>query len=93
MKTGIRYYDPIHGRFTQQDPTGQEENPYLYAAGGPATKHDPTGANWFTSDNTQCIGTVGLMVAGLVFAPPTTLGALAVYVAGGPFAMATCRNV
>ncbi|KOG76229.1 MULTISPECIES: RHS repeat-associated core domain-containing protein, partial [Streptomyces] len=27
-----RYYDPNIGRFTTPDPSGQEKNPYLYAA-------------------------------------------------------------
>ncbi|WP_222928331.1 RHS repeat-associated core domain-containing protein [Cellulomonas telluris] len=47
-----RYYDPSLGRFTQYDPTGQEPNPYSYAAGNPANFVDPTGTKmrwgWFT---------------------------------------------
>jgi len=46
IKTGIHYYDPIHGRFTQQDPTQQEKHPYLYAKGCPNTYDDPTGAGF-----------------------------------------------
>ncbi len=42
-RLGARYYDPSLGRFTQYDPTGQEPNPYLYAAGNPANFVDPTG--------------------------------------------------
>ncbi|RAJ76903.1 RHS repeat-associated protein [Streptomyces sp. PsTaAH-137] len=38
-----RYYDPNIGRFTQPDPSGQEQNPYLYAAGDPVNKIDPSG--------------------------------------------------
>uniref|UniRef100_UPI000515AFEF RHS repeat-associated core domain-containing protein n=1 Tax=Streptomyces purpeochromogenes TaxID=1464077 RepID=UPI000515AFEF len=38
-----RYYDPNIGRFTTPDPSGQEKNPYLYAAGDPVNKIDPTG--------------------------------------------------
>ncbi len=37
-----RYDDPNIGRFTSQDPSGQE-NPYLYAEGDPAKRIDPTG--------------------------------------------------
>ncbi|MFD7650415.1 RHS repeat-associated core domain-containing protein [Streptomyces albidoflavus] len=37
-----RYDDPNIGRFTSQDPSGQE-NPYLYAEGDPANRIDPTG--------------------------------------------------
>ncbi|MFI5859742.1 RHS repeat-associated core domain-containing protein [Streptomyces parvulus] len=32
---GHRYYDPTLGRFTQPDPSGQEQNAYLYAASDP----------------------------------------------------------
>ncbi|WP_258314850.1 RHS repeat-associated core domain-containing protein [Streptomyces sp. Act143] len=42
-KMGARYYDPQIGRFTQPDPSGQEANPYLYAAGDPINNSDPTG--------------------------------------------------
>ncbi|MFF5541752.1 RHS repeat-associated core domain-containing protein [[Kitasatospora] papulosa] len=36
-----RYYDPNVGRFTSPDPSGQEENPYLYAGGDPVIRIDP----------------------------------------------------
>ncbi|MFQ6147773.1 RHS repeat-associated core domain-containing protein [Streptomyces seoulensis] len=36
-----RYYDANIGRFTQPDPSGQEQNPYLYAEGDPVNKIDP----------------------------------------------------
>jgi RHS repeat-associated protein len=42
-KFGARYYDPTTARFTQQDPSGQDANPYLYAAGNPINYVDPTG--------------------------------------------------
>ncbi|WP_311318360.1 RHS repeat-associated core domain-containing protein [Streptomyces sp. 840.1] len=38
-----RYYDPNIGRFTNPDPSGQEQNPYLYAEGDPVNRIDPTG--------------------------------------------------
>ncbi|MFI7388033.1 RHS repeat-associated core domain-containing protein [Streptomyces sp. NPDC049813] len=42
-----RYYDPNIGRFTQPDPSGQEQNPYLYAEGDPVNRIDPAGlASW-----------------------------------------------
>ncbi|MFF2222033.1 RHS repeat-associated core domain-containing protein [Streptomyces globisporus] len=44
-----RYYDPNIGRFTTPDPSGQEQNPYLYAAGDPVNKIDPTGLLGFGS--------------------------------------------
>jgi uncharacterized protein RhaS with RHS repeats len=40
---GARYYDPNTARFTQPDPSGQETNPYLYAAGDPINLTDPSG--------------------------------------------------
>jgi RHS repeat-associated protein len=40
---GARYYDPTTGRFIQADPSGQESNPYTYAAGDPINRVDPTG--------------------------------------------------
>ncbi|MBV2358056.1 RHS repeat-associated core domain-containing protein [Streptomyces sp. J2-1] len=42
-KMGARYNDPTLGRFTQPDPSGQETNPYLYAAGDPVNRSDPAG--------------------------------------------------
>lgn len=44
VKLGIRYYDTAQGRFTQQDPTGQDPH-YMYAGGQPETLIDPTGAS------------------------------------------------
>ncbi|MFD6802621.1 RHS repeat-associated core domain-containing protein, partial [Streptomyces cyaneofuscatus] len=44
-----RYYDPSIGRFTTPDPSGQEQNPYLYAAGDPVNRIDPTGLLGFGS--------------------------------------------
>ncbi|AKZ58924.1 hypothetical protein SAM23877_5879 [Streptomyces ambofaciens ATCC 23877] len=58
---GHRYYDPTLGRFTQPDPSGQEQNPYLYADGDPVNRIDPGGLwDWgkFASK------TVGTAVAG-----------------------------
>ncbi|MFE2267494.1 RHS repeat-associated core domain-containing protein [Streptomyces griseosporeus] len=45
-KMGARYYGPSLGRFTQPDPSGQETNPYLYAAGDPVNNVDPEGLGW-----------------------------------------------
>lgn len=41
-----RYYDPSLGRFTQPDPSGQENNAYLYAGGNPCNNVDPTGLDY-----------------------------------------------
>ncbi|WP_393073299.1 RHS repeat-associated core domain-containing protein [Streptomyces sp. LN704] len=38
-----RYYDANFGRYTQPAPSGQEQNPYLYAEGDPVNRIDPTG--------------------------------------------------
>ncbi|MFD7924274.1 RHS repeat-associated core domain-containing protein [Streptomyces sp. NPDC059740] len=43
---GARYYDPNIGRFTQPDPSGQEKNPYLYAAGDLVNRIDASGTSW-----------------------------------------------
>jgi RHS repeat-associated protein len=42
-KFGARYYGPGHGRFTQADPSGQEQNRYLYAGANPINFTDPSG--------------------------------------------------
>ncbi|MFI2645776.1 RHS repeat-associated core domain-containing protein [Streptomyces sp. NPDC018610] len=43
-----RYYDANIGRFTQPDPSGQEQNPYLYAAGDPVNRIDPSGTSFMS---------------------------------------------
>lgn len=47
-KTGVRYYAPSLGRFTQVDPAGQGSNPFIYSADDPINKADPSGALWFS---------------------------------------------
>ncbi|WP_405987929.1 RHS repeat-associated core domain-containing protein [Streptomyces sp. NBC_00986] len=42
-KMGARSYDRTTNRFTQPDPSGRETNPYLYTAGDPINRIDPTG--------------------------------------------------
>lgn len=43
-KLGARYYDPTTlGRFTQQDPSGQETNLYAYTGDDPVSNTDPSG--------------------------------------------------
>lgn len=44
-KLGARYYDPTLGRFTQPDPSGQEDNPYSYARSNPINWADQSGYN------------------------------------------------
>jgi RHS repeat-associated protein len=45
-KFGARYYDPSLARFNQMDPSGQEANPYAYAASDPINNADPTGLDF-----------------------------------------------
>ncbi|MEU2554844.1 RHS repeat-associated core domain-containing protein [Streptomyces sp. NPDC013313] len=40
---GARQYDRTTNRFTQVDPSGKETNAYLYTAGDPVNRTDPTG--------------------------------------------------
>jgi RHS repeat-associated protein len=42
-QVGARVYDPILGRFMQQDPMSEGEGDYTYAANSPANAVDPTG--------------------------------------------------
>ncbi|WP_233226330.1 RHS repeat-associated core domain-containing protein [Amycolatopsis sp. CA-126428] len=42
--TGYRHYNPVYARFTQPDPTSQEDNTYAYGKGDPVNRMDPTGA-------------------------------------------------
>jgi uncharacterized protein RhaS with RHS repeats len=40
---GARYYQPELGRWTQQDPSGQDANAYAYVGGNPVNFVDPSG--------------------------------------------------
>jgi uncharacterized protein RhaS with RHS repeats len=60
---GARYYDTNQGRFTQYDPSGQEANPYSYAAGDPIGYNDPTGLSLAGAAVEAGVGTV--LAAGL----------------------------
>jgi RHS repeat-associated protein len=42
-KMGARYYQPELGRWSQQDPSGQEANAYLYVGANPINFIDPSG--------------------------------------------------
>ncbi|MFP8903992.1 RHS repeat-associated core domain-containing protein [Streptomyces atacamensis] len=77
-KMGARYYDPHLGRFTQPDPSGQETNPYLYAAGDPINRTDPTGLlNVGDAILSAALGAAaGVVVAGLTGNPIATGAAM-----------------
>lgn len=66
-KLGIRYYDPVLGRFTQTDPTGQDPH-YTYAGGNPVNGADPTGADTETYLGYASTAT-GALAFGLAFTP------------------------
>lgn len=84
-----RYYDPNIGRFTTPDPSGQEKNPYLYAAGDPVNNIDPTGLGWlqkagdFLSDHESKVSAAVGCIAGIGAAAETGI-IQAASVFGGP---------
>ncbi|MGA5732041.1 RHS repeat-associated core domain-containing protein, partial [Streptomyces seoulensis] len=65
-KMGARYNDPTLGRFTQPDPSGQETNPYLYAAGDPTNNIDPTGLSFFSEVRKIGFASVSGAVGGFI---------------------------
>ena len=67
IKLGVRYYDPTQGRFTQQDPTGQEANSYAYVWDDPTSFSDSTGASvWGDIGKAVLKAGISLLVAGVV---------------------------
>jgi len=78
-KFGARYYYPNTGRFTQPDPSGQEQNPYSYAGNNPINYRDPNGLSF--GDFLAGAGLV-LGVAALFTLPEASLAASLIIVGG-----------
>ncbi|WP_456044754.1 RHS repeat-associated core domain-containing protein [Streptomyces parvus] len=77
-----RYYDPNIGRFTTPDPSGQEQNPYLYAAGDPVNRIDPTGLFSMGDVMALTVGTAFTVAATVVTGNPWVGGAIGGCVGG-----------
>jgi RHS repeat-associated protein len=60
VKLGARFFDPMVGRFTQQDPSDQETNLYAYTGGDPINELDPAGRSIASVQN----DIVGAVIAG-----------------------------
>ncbi|MGW6287303.1 RHS repeat-associated core domain-containing protein [Streptomyces sp. NPDC055107] len=84
-----RFYDPNIGRFTTPDPSGQEQNPYLYAAGDPVNNFELLSLGGFV-DKSGTAFDVGGVVSD--FARGDTKAGFAglAGVAGGALVGATC---
>ncbi|MCF3138771.1 hypothetical protein LRQ04_05825 [Paenarthrobacter sp. AR 02] len=68
-KFGARYYNPTTGRFTQPDPSDQEQNRYLYGGASRVANTDPTGLQYGDSgDPLPCSPANTATCAG--FSPP-----------------------
>ena len=82
LKFGARYYNPFIGRFTQPDPSGQEQNRYLYAAANPINNADPSGLVSF-GDVLAGVGlAVGIAALFTLAAPGMGVGLSLLAVAG-----------
>ncbi|MBW3083827.1 hypothetical protein KEM60_00004 [Austwickia sp. TVS 96-490-7B] len=57
---GVRWYNPVTGRFTTPDPSGKEKNNYLYAGGNSCNRVDPTGESWDDLGNLLLAGVAGV---------------------------------
>ncbi|AZM56163.1 Wall-associated protein [Streptomyces sp. WAC 01529] len=81
-----RYYDPNIGRFNSPDPSGQEQNPYLYAEGDPVNRIDPSGLITGSISGEVCFGVcigVGGKTDGKEAKPTLSLGFGTPGVSGG----------
>ncbi len=82
-KLGARYYDAALGRFTQVDPSGQEANPYAYAACDPINNSDPTGLSCAGAIFGAIASTIGFAAAVAGLTVLTGGAATALLAAGG----------
>ncbi|MFT7871324.1 MULTISPECIES: RHS repeat-associated core domain-containing protein, partial [Amycolatopsis] len=62
--TGYRHYNPAYARFTQPDPTGQEENSYAYGTGDPVNNSDPAGSDDGVKCATAIWSAAGTLISG-----------------------------
>lgn len=62
-KLGARYYQPMLGRFTQPDPSGQEANTYLYAGANPINGTDPSGLDYGINIGPNALQAIGASIA------------------------------
>ncbi|OKA10059.1 RHS repeat-associated core domain-containing protein [Amycolatopsis regifaucium] len=83
--TGYRHYNPVYSRFTQPDPTAQEDNTYAYAQGDPINYSDPGG----TKASKGCTGAGVAAIFGLVGAAAAIAGTGATGGALAPVAIQT----
>lgn len=83
-KLGARYYDTNTARFIQMDPTGQENNPYTYAAANPCNNTDTSGTSALScvGDGLSLVGGAISFIAGVLGAVPSAMGTLGL-VGGG----------
>ena len=81
-KFGARYYDPNTGRFTQPDPSGQEQDLYAYASDNPIANNDPTGQLGWLSWAAIGLGVVavGLTIGTAGLAAPLLAADIALFV-------------
>ncbi|WP_410674091.1 RHS repeat-associated core domain-containing protein [Amycolatopsis sp. cmx-4-68] len=71
--TGYRHYNPVYARFTQPDPSGQEDNAYAYSSGDPVNSSDPNG-DYSWADLGQDIGSNIGNAAGVAFGAAICVG-------------------
>jgi RHS repeat-associated protein len=95
-KMGARYYDPGTGRFTQPDPSHQEQNNYTYAGNDPINNTDPTGLSVLDSvlTYTGFALDVAALAVGFFFAAPAIATGIALVglVVGGLAVACTLTN-